>query len=118
MVFAAGATGVGTSVALSSPTPWAWLIPVACGMAGALLVRGVTMTTPSKKKKVWQFEALVTLVVVLLTGVVVEEKALTPMWAVIYGMGFGSTGVGVITLARNMAIAGLREALGMTDQTK
>ncbi len=118
MIFAAGATGVGTSVAISSPSPWVWLIPVACGVAGALLVRGVTMTTPSKKKKVWKFEALVTLVVVLLTAVVVEEKALTPMWSVIYGMGFGSTGVGVITLARNMAIAGLKEALGMVDPSK
>jgi hypothetical protein len=75
LVLSAGATAAGTSVAVSSPSPYAWIIPIICGCLAALIVRGITVSTPTKRKKVWRFELLVTLLVLLLTGVIVEEQA-------------------------------------------
>lgn len=115
LIFSAGATAAGTSVAASSPNHYAWIIPIVCGCLAALIVRGITVTTPTKRKKVWRFELLVTLLVLLLTGVVVEEQGMTVMMATITGMGLGSLGIGVIKIARNASLAALKEALNGVD---
>jgi hypothetical protein len=104
LIFSTAVSAAGTSVAVSTGSTWAWLIPVFCGCCGALIVRGVTVTTPTKKKKVWRFEALVTALVILVTAVVVEEKAMTPMYATFAGIGFGAFGVGIIGVARTAAV--------------
>lgn len=118
LIFSAGATAAGTSVAITSPNAYAWLIPVVCGCLAALIVRGITVTTPTKRKKVWRFELLVTLLVLLLTAVIVEEKEMSVMVATMVGMFLGSLGIGVIKFARNMSVAALKEALGGIDSTK
>jgi hypothetical protein len=118
LVLSATASGAGASVAVSSGHPLAWLIPVICGCIAALIVRGIIVTKPTKRKKVWRFEALVTALVVLLTAVIVEEKGLSPMWAVWTGMGLGGAGFGVVTIARTSVVAAIKTALSMSDDAK
>jgi hypothetical protein len=89
---------------------------IACGCLAALIVRGIIITTPSKRKKVWRFEALVTALVVLVTAVVVEERSLTPMWATGAGIGIGGIGVGLIGIARTSVVAAIKTALSMSEQ--
>lgn len=115
LIFSAGATAAGTSVAASSPNHYAWIIPIVCGCLAALIVRGITITTPTKRKKVWAFELLVTLLVLLLTGVIVEEREMTVMSATILGIGLGGTGVGVISFARNASLAALKSLVSAAD---
>jgi hypothetical protein len=63
-------------------------------------VRGITVTTPSKKKRIWVFELLVTMLSVLLTGVIVHDRSMSISAAAFLGVGVGGLGVGVISIAR------------------
>jgi hypothetical protein len=91
---------------------------VVCGCLAALIVRGITVSTPTKRKKVWRFELLVTLLVLLLTGVIVEEQAMSVMRATFLGIGLGGTGVGVISFARNASLAALKSLVSAADTTQ
>jgi hypothetical protein len=118
LILSAGATAAGSSVATTSTNPYAWLIPVVCGCLAALIVRGITVTTPTKRKKVWRFELLVTLLVLLLTGVIVEEQAMSVMRATFLGIGLGGMGVGVISFFRNASLAALKSMLSASETSK
>lgn len=61
------------------------------------------ITTPSKKKRVFAFEFLVTALSVLLTGAVIYDRHYTIMYATFSGMGIGALGVSVIGMARSWA---------------
>ncbi len=74
-----------------------------CGCLAALIVRGIAITTPSRKKRVMVFEILVTLLSVLLTGTIIFDRQYTIMYATFTGMGIGALGVGVISMARTWA---------------
>lgn len=87
----------------STASPYTWLAPIACGCLAALIVRGIAISTPTTKRRVWTFEALVTALSVLLTGVIAEERGLTIMYATFAGVGIGGMGVGVISIARTAA---------------
>lgn len=74
------------------------------------------VSKPTKRKKVWRFEALVTALVVLMTAVVTEEKSLSPMWAVSLGTGLGGLGFGVVSIARTSVVAAIKEALTASER--
>jgi hypothetical protein len=84
----------------AAPHPYTWLAPVGVGCLAALIVRGITVTTPSKKKRIWVFELLVTMLSVLLTGVIVHDRSMSISAAAFLGVGVGGLGVGVISIAR------------------
>ncbi|KQS01493.1 hypothetical protein ASG11_17725 [Sphingomonas sp. Leaf357] len=79
-------------------------MPIFCACFAALIVRGITISTPSKRKKVWVFELLVTALSVLLTGVIVADRGLGIMNATLSGIGIGSLGVGVISIAKSAGV--------------
>lgn len=95
--------GTAAVTSVSTGTVWGWLLPVLCGCLAAAIVRGISITTPRKKRRVWVFEALVTALSVLLTGVIVHDQAYSIMYATFVGTGVGGLGVGVITIARSAA---------------
>ena len=99
VIVLAGATGAGASLA-PHDSVWTWLAPILCGCVAALLVRGIAITTPSKRKTTWLFEALVTALSVLITGVLVADHRLGIMEATMSGVGIGGLGVGVITIGK------------------
>jgi hypothetical protein len=103
LVFSAGVTAAGTSVAVSSASPYAWLIPIVCGCLAALLVRGIVVSKPTRLKKAWVFEALVTALSVLVTGVAVADQHFGVMSATMTGIGLGGLGVGIITIGKTWA---------------
>lgn len=99
-ILLAGASGASASLT-THDSVWSWLVPIVVGCVAALLVRGIAITTPSKRKTTWVFEALVTALGVLLTAVIVAEKSCGIMEATLIGMGVGGLGVGVITIGKN-----------------
>lgn len=103
-ISASGAAVVGAT----AEHPYAWVAPVGVACLAALIVRGITISTPSKKKRAWAFELLVTALSVLLTGVVAYDRALSISGGAFFGMGIGGIGVGVITIGRSMALSSLR----------
>lgn len=114
-VSASGAAVVGAA----SPHPYAWIAPVGVGCLAALIVRGIAVTTPTKKKRAWLFELLVTMLSVLLTCVIVYDRDMAISAAAFLGMGVGGLGVGVISIART-AVGGFvknlaRSVLGAVD---
>lgn len=102
IILAAGASGA--AVTATPHSPLAWIAPVACACFAALIVRGISITTPSRKKRVWMFEGLVTALSVLLTAVVVSDRGVGVMNATLCGVGIGSLGVGVISIARTAMV--------------
>ena len=97
-------TSAGTAgLATTTSTPYEVWAPLLCGCLAALIVRGIAITTPSRKKRVMVFEILVTLLSVLLTGVTIYDRQYTIMYATFTGMGIGALGVGVISMARTWA---------------
>jgi len=96
----AGTAGLATA---QTTTPYEVWAPLMCGCLAALIVRGISITTPSKKKRYMVFEILVTLLSVLLTGTVIYDRQYTIMYATFTGMGIGALGVGVIGMARSWA---------------
>lgn len=99
-VSASGAAAVGAA----TPHPYAWLASIAVGCLAAMIVRGVSILDPAqKKKRVWSFEALVTMLSVLLTAVIVHDRAMSIAAATFAGVGIGGLGVGVISIARTAA---------------
>lgn len=114
----AGASGAGASLT-PHDSIWTWLVPIVVGCVAALLVRGISITTPTKRKTTWLFEALVTALGVLLTGVIVAEKSFGIMEATLLGMGIGGLGVGVITIGKATATTIITSiAQSMTGNTK
>ena len=104
VIVLAGATGAGASLT-PHDSVWMWLAPILCGCVAALLVRGIAITTPTKRKTTWLFEALVTALSVLITGVLVADHRLGIMEATMSGVGIGGLGVGVITLGKTTVTA-------------
>lgn len=96
----AGTAGLATA---QTATPYEVWAPLMCGCLAALIVRGIAITTPSRKKRVIVFEVLVTLLSVLLTGAIIFDRQYTIMYATFTGMGIGALGVGVIGMARTWA---------------
>ncbi|MGU3389181.1 hypothetical protein [Sphingomonas sp. M1A8_2b] len=96
----AGTAGLATA---QTATPYEVWAPLMCGCLAALIVRGIAITTPSRKKRVMVFEVLVTLLSVLLTGAIIFDRQYTIMYATFAGMGIGALGVGVIGMARTWA---------------
>lgn len=96
----AGTAGLATA---QTATPYEVWAPLMCGCLAALIVRGIAITTPSRKKRVMVFEVLVTLLSVLLTGTIIYDRQYTIMYATFAGMGIGALGVGVIGMARTWA---------------
>lgn len=105
-IFVAGAAASGAAVS-SHPhdSVWVWLAPILCGTLAALIVRGIAITTPSRRKTTWIFEVLVTALSVLLTGVIVADSQLGIMQATMTGVGIGGLGVGVITFGKSAALS-------------
>lgn len=102
-------TSAGTAgLASANSTPYEVWAPLLCGCLAALIVRGIAITTPSRKKRVMLFEVLVTLLSVLLTGVTIYDRQYTIMYATFTGMGIGALGVGVIGMARTWATSLLK----------
>jgi hypothetical protein len=96
----AGTAGLATA---QTATPYEVWAPLMCGCLAALIVRGIAITTPSRKKRVMVFEVLVTLLSVLLTGTIIYDRQYTIMYSTFTGMGIGALGVGVIGMARTWA---------------
>ena len=96
----AGTAGLATA---QTATPYEVWAPLMCGCLAALIVRGIAITTPSRKKRVMVFEVLVTLLSVLLTGTIIYDRQYTIMYSTFTGMGVGALGVGVIGMARTWA---------------
>ncbi len=96
----AGTAGLATA---QTATPYEVWAPLMCGCLAALIVRGIAITTPSRKKRVMVFEILVTLLSVLLTGTIIYDRQYTIMYSTFTGMGIGALGVGVIGMARTWA---------------
>lgn len=103
-------TSAGTAaVAQANPgSPYEAWAPLLSGCLAALIVRGIAMSTPTKRKKVFVFELLVTALSVLLTGVVIYDRQYTIMYATLSGMGIGALGVSVIGMARSWATSMLQ----------
>jgi hypothetical protein len=103
-------TSAGTAVvAQANPnSPYEVWAPLLSGCLAALIVRGIAMSTPTKRKKVFLFELLVTALSVLLTGVVIYDRQYTIMYATLSGMGIGALGVSVIGMARTWATSMLQ----------
>jgi hypothetical protein len=119
----AGSTGAITAtVAAPAASPMVWIMPIVTGCFAAAIVRGISISTPTKRKRVWMFEALVTALSVLLTGVIVYDRNLGIMYATIAGVGIGGLGVGVITIARTAAATMItnlaKSVLSATDPPK
>ncbi|MEG3162976.1 hypothetical protein U1701_00030 [Sphingomonas sp. PB2P19] len=96
-------------VAQTNPgSPYEFWAPLLAGCLAALIVRGIAMSTPTKRKKVFLFEMLVTALSVLLTGVVIYDRQYTIMYATLSGMGIGALGVSVIGMARTWATSMLQ----------
>ena len=87
-------------MAATRHNPVAWTAPISCACFAALIVRRITISTPSKRKRVRIFEALVTILSILLTDVIVFDRGLGVMSATMLGVGIGGLGVGVITFTK------------------
>lgn len=63
------------------------------------------MSTPSRRKKIWLYETLVTCMSVMLTGGWVYDQHLGYLAAIMSGFGIGALGIGALSIARTSAVS-------------
>jgi hypothetical protein len=115
LVVGAGAI---SSTATAGPSPLVWAMPLITGVIGALLVRAILLATPSKKKRAWLYETLVTVLSMMVTGVAVSHFQFGIFEAMWTGMGLGALGVGIITASKTAIMTTLVGWLRSIDPPK